>query len=343
MGLFRRRPKKPEAKAEPAPTKSDVGLMYGGHGRGEGNTTVYEIDVSELTFRECKILDRSAELTAREREWYREFERKLEKNEVDLSLVPAGAVDIMTLLNDPACSIPKLAEAINIEPVLAGSVLAMANSPLFRGTTEVTDIQDAAVRLGLKQLKMALMTVLMNSTMVKGSPFEQYSILVWKHALLVSRLCQGLARPAKLDPSVGYSAGLFHSVGKVAILTGARHVNKMTQEKVTPRTLLELLHVHGYSINQKTIGEWNLPPEVTEAVKHYRAKPGSRYGGPYGTLVGLATAICHKFGIWAEAQEMDLEAHPALEVLDIGNHHLPPLSELNALAEEIDQTAFQSN
>jgi HD-like signal output (HDOD) protein len=340
MGFFRRRRSSPQ-KAEPPSTGTSSNPSIGcrDQPRGEGATSVFEIDLSELTFRECDILDRSADLTDVEQKWYQSFEELLNRQQVNLSLVSGGSVDIMTQLNDPLCAMPKLAEAIALDPVLAGSVMGMANSPMFRGSVEVTDLSQATVRLGQKQLKLVLMTALMNSALVKGKPFEDFSLLSWKHSLFVARLCRSLAKPAGLKPDVGYMAGLFHNVGKIAILSGTRYVNDKSKNKVTPRTLLQLLHVHGYSINARTIGEWNLSAEIVDAVKHYRARPGSRYGGPYAVLVGLADAVSHKFGIWAEVKEFDLEAHPALEALSMGPHHLPSLEELNRQAEEIDQTA----
>jgi HD-like signal output (HDOD) protein len=338
MGLFRRRSKNPpKGPVSSAGEAAGPAVSCKEHRRPESSTAVFEINVSELSARASNLLDRSKPLTEAEQSWYNSFEEKLRARHVDLSLVPSGAVDMMALINDPSCHVGQMAEAISVDPVLAGSVIGAANSPLYRGSVEVTDLKQATVRLGQNQLRLVLMTALMNGALVKGQPFEQFSVLIWKHSLFVARLARTLGERAEMNPEWGYMAGLFHNLGKLAILSAAQSVDKKSKSKVTPRTLLQLLHVHGYSINARTIGEWKLVREIEEAVTHYRARPGGRYGGPYAFLVGLADAVCQKYGIWAEERHLNLDAHPALKELEVNPRHLPSISELNHLAEEIDQ------
>ena len=48
----------------------------------------------------------------------------------------------------------------------------------------------------------------------------------------------------------------------VAILSGVRHLDEKSKTKVTARTCLELMHLHGYTANARIVSEWNLASET---------------------------------------------------------------------------------
>ena len=82
---------------------------------------------------------------------------------------PTVAVEILRLSNDENASVESLAKVISRDPVLSAKLLKLANSSVFRRGSEVTSLDNAAMRLGMKTVKlMALSFSLANELPRKG-------------------------------------------------------------------------------------------------------------------------------------------------------------------------------
>jgi HD-like signal output (HDOD) protein len=252
----------------------------------------------------------------------------------------------MRLVDNPRTTVQNLAVAIAADPAVAGSVLKLANSPLYRGSFVIANLHQAVVRLGMRNLRSMLLAVVLNSTRVKGKPFQSYSTLTWKHSLLCAQICSELARESKLDPEHAYMAGLFHNVGVLAVLSAARKLAVRQQKKISAHGVLELLSRHAYALNGTVIREWNLLDEIVTAVTGYRSwqempqdgdtpAPGTRYAA----LVDLSNALCKHYGIWVEYDHIAMAEHPAMEFLGLGPEALPARDWVLATSAKIERAA----
>ena len=76
----------------------------------------------------------------------------------DLPVLSPVATQALELLNDPNVTNRKIEEFIRKDPSLTQRVLHMANSPFYAGRSQFQSIADAIVRIGLRQLRMILLT-----------------------------------------------------------------------------------------------------------------------------------------------------------------------------------------
>src|SRR5262249_30227833 len=72
----------------------------------------------------------------------------------NLPSLPAVALDVLRICQDPKSDIGDLAEGLSRDPILASRVLQMANSAYYNRGTEVTSLNRAAVMIGLRALKV---------------------------------------------------------------------------------------------------------------------------------------------------------------------------------------------
>ena len=69
-----------------------------------------------------------------------------------LPSLPAVALDVLRICQDPTCDIGDLANGLSRDPILASRVLQMANSAYYNRGSEITSLNRAAVMLGLRAL-----------------------------------------------------------------------------------------------------------------------------------------------------------------------------------------------
>ncbi len=283
------------------------------------------------------ILELDGRLSRSDREFLAEFEELLDHGKIPFALPPAAAIDVMRLVDNPQITVQKLSGSIAADPALAGSVLKMANSPLYRGGFVVSNLHTAVVRLGIRNLRMLLLTVVLNSTRVKGKPFQIVSSLTWKHSLLCAQLSSQLAPKAGLDPELAYMAGLFHNVGVLALLASSRKYAMKERRKISSKALVTLLQRRAYALNTRVVKDWNLPEEVGNAVKWYREAQALPDRSRYATLVALANALCKHHGVWVERKR--LESGDLQSSLGLRDRDLPRPGEVMGLAQKIERAA----
>lgn len=135
------------------------------------------------------------------------------------------ALRVRRVLDDPDCSLEQLARLVRAEPLLAASVVAMANSAAYnRSGRVVTDVRQAVSAIGLKALSgltMALIVRQMDETS-KLPAHRALGARLWEHTAHVASLAHVLARRVThQDPDTAFFAGIVHEVGGFYLISRA--------------------------------------------------------------------------------------------------------------------------
>lgn len=71
-----------------------------------------------------------------------------------LPAIPATALRIVSLCDQPGVGLAELGEAIAPDPVLSARMLRLANSAAFKRSVEITSVDRALMQLGLQTVKL---------------------------------------------------------------------------------------------------------------------------------------------------------------------------------------------
>ncbi len=227
----------------------------------------------------------------------------------NLPTIPEIVFQVLRLIKDPSTSISEITRYIEEDPVITAKVLQVANSPLYRGTTEITSLNYAASRLGLAELeKIVLSLSLMKE--IKGMT-RQESRLFWRHCVSVALMADVVNSfsknpieshdPAKDDLFVG---GLLHDIGLLVL----RHHFSAEYEQVIIiceasdaslyETEKELLGTTHAEIGATLATNWNIPESVVAMIAfHHEPERSPDAFWRLAQVVNIADFICNNQGL----------------------------------------------
>ncbi|HEC13265.1 MAG TPA: HDOD domain-containing protein [Acidiferrobacteraceae bacterium] len=147
----------------------------------------------------------------------------LENDRLVLPILPEVAIEVRKVVEDENATAGQVADIVCTDPALTARLLAVVNSPLYRGTAHISHVQHAVSRLG-----MTIVTNLVLSLIVKqlfqgksGATAKRLHE-VWEHSTQVASISFALATQfTSLDADQALLAGLIHDIGKIPLITYA--------------------------------------------------------------------------------------------------------------------------
>jgi putative nucleotidyltransferase with HDIG domain len=179
--------------------------------------------------------------------------------------LPTIAQEILSLTSDDRLSMSKIIDKIKMDQGLTAAILRLINSPFYGLSTEITNIERAAILLGLKNIAKITFAVSFRKFYMKNfSLYNTNGIRLWMHSFNVARLCERLSRlKTGIDKDAIYLAGLMHDVGKIVLVDFLFKVttSPVDEEKQTGTTHME--------VGAKVLKRWMVGNIIVEAVKSH--------------------------------------------------------------------------
>lgn len=208
--------------------------------------------------------------------------------------MPAVAVEVLTLVDDPRAGAAELKACIERDPALTSKLLRVVNSSLFGLTRKVSDLNQAVALLGAKSLKLLALGFCLPDRLfaAKGSEaLRRY----WTRTLTRAVAARELATAVgwKQDDEA-FVAGLLADLGQLvmmqekgeAYLRAFQHALEQGCDLgATERQTFGFDHAQ---LTIRLLNEWHLPPAITEAVAevHAAETAGADDGATRGKLSG---------------------------------------------------------
>jgi len=223
-----------------------------------------------------------------------------------LPTLPEVPLRVLQLMDDPETSLGDVSVEIALDPVLAGRVLKLANSPLYAGRGGADTLASAVVRIGLREVRTLVVTV--GVVQAFNSPTRILSLReAWRHAIGSAVLARKLASDTKLrEPDRAYLAALLHDVG--ALVLALCFEDRFERAILNARKLdlpgcdaLENeFQVAIPVLSARILDHWNFPAPIVEAVEHQRAPERAPEQQALAELLLASDRICRHCGLGIE-------------------------------------------
>ena len=194
---------------------------------------------------------------------------RIDKDRIDLPVLPQVAGKVMALANDPAADAARLSALIHQDQALAAHVLRIANSPAYMPRTPIASLQHAVAMLGVNQLSEIAVTISLKSGTVKIPGHESDVRQLWRHALASGAYAKEIARMRRYNVESAYLCGLLHAVGKPVVLKTVTTIAAEMHIPLEPSAIIAFLDGYHSRIGNLIATEWALPPQVADAITYY--------------------------------------------------------------------------
>jgi len=196
-----------------------------------------------------------------------EFYAELRSNQLKLPSVPDVAWKVRRMVDREDSTADQVATAVSADPAIAAKLVRACNSPLYRGFSDVRNVRESVIRLGMRTTRQLVTVFSMREVFKSRQPSLQKEMeRLWRHSREVAALCWVLADHAtRLNPEEALLAGLLHDIGIVPVLVQAEHhVNLFADDANLQNAIGELRADVGTAV----LESWSFPRAFIDAVRH---------------------------------------------------------------------------
>ena len=196
-----------------------------------------------------------------------EFYAELRANRLVIPSVPDVAWKVRRAADREESTAEQVANAVTADPAMAAKLVRACNSPLYRGFSDVRNVREAVVRLGMRTTRQLVTVFAMRELFRSRHPLLQKRMeQLWRYSRQVAALSWVLAdSETSLDPEEALLAGLLHSIGAIPVLVHAEHYRSLlSDEQKLDYVVAELQADTGAAVMEN----WGFPEPFVEAVRH---------------------------------------------------------------------------
>ncbi|TNF36521.1 MAG: HDOD domain-containing protein [Gammaproteobacteria bacterium] len=181
--------------------------------------------------------------------------------ELKLPSLPEIALKIKTASSNPNVSIQDVSRIVEADPAMVARLIQVANSPISRGYSQVHNIKDAIVRLGLSATRNLVISLAVKQLFQTRSPLLKARMQqLYDHCIEVSAICFALSKnTGKLEPDNVLLAGLVHDIGVIPILT---YIEQTGLELHNEQELEDIINKLRSVVGSMVIRYWEFSPDL---------------------------------------------------------------------------------
>lgn len=193
----------------------------------------------------------------------------------DLPTLAPVAVEVLRLADDEHSSMKDITNAIETDPGLTIRLLRLANTAAYNRGGEVSNINRAAMLLGLRTLKLVALGFSLVANMTTDAID---ATILWRRSLLAGVLARRFAwetMPVASDDA--FVSGLLANIGKLALAEEPLYVDAFVRfgPWMRPSHEQQILGFTSDAVSAALLEEWGLPQVLVDAVAQRSMDPGA--------------------------------------------------------------------
>jgi putative nucleotidyltransferase with HDIG domain len=233
----------------------------------------------------------------------------------DLQPIPQIALKILRMINEDHYEIDALAEEIRKDQVISGRTLQLCNSAMFSSRKKIESLEHAVVMLGQHLLLKFVISVSLNNFFNQcGMGYSLCKGGIYHHAIGTAIIAEKLADlTGKISPSLAYTAGLLHDIGKVVLdqyiyADFPLFYRQLVEER---KNLIEVekneLGIEHTEVGGDLADSWSLPESLVETIRYHHKPENTVQHDELVHIVYLADLLMSRFNPCFEMERLNTE------------------------------------
>jgi HD-like signal output (HDOD) protein len=210
--------------------------------------------------------------------------------------LPRVCAQLAELTAQQATDAAQLSRLIQSDPVLAGEIMRVANSPALRPRAAIVSLQQAVSWLGVAEVRNIGMAVMLKGEVFVAPGHEPESEELWREAWLAGLWAKEIARGRRKHVESAFLAALMHRTGAALALKILSQFEVEQRTVMDARTFAELVVEFEPAFGRLLMSTWRLPGDVQDGAsdwRNYRESPHSDLAGTVHAAHLLATHTLH--------------------------------------------------
>lgn len=202
--------------------------------------------------------------------------------------------DLLNMVNHKEVDFEQLSQKISTDQVLSARMLRMANSAHFGGSTPVSSVHQALLRVGTGPVRTLVVASVLSSAFpkLKTLDLNQY----WADTFEVSVIASKIAEQIQIDPYEVFTTGILHNIGELMIHTLVPDVaieiaNRTQNGEDAISVQEELLNISAPTLGAKLAKTWKFPAPMIDAIANFHEPRDAELSPQMATTIHLARSI----------------------------------------------------
>lgn len=240
--------------------------------------------------------------------------------------LPDVAYRLLATMNDPDYDIGEVVELVRIDPTLTARLLRLVNSALFGNMRAITNVADAVMFAGTRNLvKLVMVSCTASHFVDAGDSAYTDARGLWRHTIATALAAQHLAEQVSADASLAFTAGVLHDIGRIAMCRFAADWNPQAALAAGVPEELAAIERHSFGVDHATAAgivatAWNLPIALIEPLRGHH---DDACEAPLAAVLDVADALALALGHGNPLATTHPRPRPAaLRLLELGEPDL---------------------
>lgn len=190
----------------------------------------------------------------------------LSTGDLELPAFPDSVVRIQHAFQQENFRIDEVVQIISSDPAVAARVLQLSNSAAIRGTSEITDVHNAVVRMGNQLVQSSVVSFALRQAQKHESLSENSRAIlqaIWEESVELAAHCYVIAKQyTKLNCNEAMLTGLLSVLGRLYIFLKSDEYEDLGYAELEP-----ILRTWHPTIAKAIADSWGMSEELAKALE----------------------------------------------------------------------------
>lgn len=237
----------------------------------------------------------------------------MENDKLVLPSLPEVALKVRDTLDDENANAKAVAKVIATDAALSARLIAVANSPLLRGSKHIDSVDMAVARMGNTIVRNTVNSLIVQQIFQPTTEVtDRLFYTFWQHSTEVAAISQALAGFARLKPDQAMLAGLVHDIGALPIVKYAEDIPELLEHE---HVLVEIIRELHTTIGTALLSKWEFPQDIINVAAKHEDLAYKHDGAPELVDIVIVANLQSYFGKDHPHAQVDWSTVPAFATL----------------------------
>jgi putative nucleotidyltransferase with HDIG domain len=233
-----------------------------------------------------------------------------------LQPIPQIALKILRIMHSDDYDIKNITEEIRKDQVISARTLQLCNSVIFARSKKIESLEHALIMIGQHLLLKLIISASLNNFFNQiGMGYSLCKGGIYHHAIGTAFIAEKLATfTERTDPSLAYTAGLLHDIGKVALDQFIQAGFPLFYRECTlggknfSEVEKQLLGTDHTAVGEELALKWSFPESLVETIRHHHQPENATQHDALVHIVYLADLLMSRFHTGLEMERLSTDS-----------------------------------